>query len=184
PHDVATFLADRGLPSEYVLYVGARKRHKNLELLVRAWCTLRPNQRPTLVLSGPRWAPDDALARLACDLRIEAAIRFAGDLADDGDLARLYSGAMLLVQPSLAEGFGLPPLEAMACGTPVLSSDAGSLPEVLGDAAAYLPPKDPSAWASTVLELMGDRERLRGMSEQGIARAAQFTWERTAAETR
>jgi len=184
PDAVAQFLSERALPWDYVLYVGARKRHKNLELLLRAWCTMRPGQRPPLVFSGRRWEAGDPHARLARDLRIESGIWFAGDLAGERELALLYSGAMLLVQPSLAEGFGLPPLEAMACGTPVLASDAGSLPEVLGDAAVFLAPRQPTAWAHTVLELAGDRERRQQLAEPGIARAATFTWKRTAAETR
>jgi alpha-1,3-rhamnosyl/mannosyltransferase len=103
---------------------------------------------------------------------------------DEIALACLYSGAALLVQPSLAEGFGLPPLEAMACGVPVLSSDAGSLPEVLGDAAVYRPPADPAAWAAAVLELLADGERRTALGARGRAHAAGYTWERTAELTR
>src|SRR5207247_3696760 len=126
------FRAERSLPARYVLYVGARKRHKNLELLLCAWATLHAGERPPLVFAGPPWLAHDPLARLAKELGVSASVRFAGDLPGDDALSCLYSGAALLIQPSLAEGFGLPPLEAMACGTPVLASDAGSLPEVLG----------------------------------------------------
>ena len=129
--DIAVFRSDHALPAQYVLYVGARKRHKNLELLVRAWGVMRPNERPPLVLSGPAWSGSDPLARLAHELGVETSIKFSGDVHDEVGLSCLYSGAALVVQPSLAEGFGLPPLEAQACGVAVLSSDAGSLPEVL-----------------------------------------------------
>ena len=183
PASETRFRAERGLPARYVLYVGARKRHKNLELLLHAWAALSPAERPPLVLSGPPWAGSEPLARLAERLRVGDGIRFAGDLADERELSCLYSGAALLVQPSLAEGFGLPPLEAMACGAVVLSSDAGSLPEVLGDAAVLLPPRDPAAWAARVLELLSDDAKRATLIARGRERAARFTWQRTAALT-
>ena len=181
--EVERFRAVHGLPEGYMLYVGARKGHKNLELLLRASAIMRASQRPPLVLSGWKWAGDEPLAKLAASLGITDAIRFAGDLEGDDKLSCLYSGASLLVQPSLAEGFGLPPLEAMACGVPVLSSDAGSLPEVLGDAAEYLPPREPGRWAATLERLLNDRARLAEMGARGRARAAQYTWEQTARAT-
>jgi len=181
--EVARFCEERGLPEGYLLYVGARKRHKNLELLLRAWAAMPAAERPPLVLSGPAWASSEALASLAQTLNVASRVRFAGDLRDERELSCLYSGASLLVQPSLAEGFGLPPLEAMACGVPVLSSDAGSLPEVLGDAAELLPPRDPEAWAAAVLRLLSDGSRRADLIERGAKRAAEFTWERTAAAT-
>jgi len=182
--DVARFRAERGLPADHVLYVGARKRHKNLELLLRAWAALPAGERPPLVFSGAAWEPDDALAALARQLGVDGCVHFSGALADERELSCLYSGAALLVQPSLAEGFGLPPLEAMACGVPVLASDAGSLPEVLGDAAEQLPPHGPEAWAAAVRRLLGDRAARGAMSARGTERAAAFTWERTAERTR
>ena len=182
--EVAVFRTDHALPAQYVLYVGARKRHKNLELLLRAWGVMRPGERPPLVLSGPAWSGDLPLARLARELGVEESIRFSGDVHDEVALACLYSGAALVVQPSLAEGFGLPPLEAMACGVAVLSSDAGSLPEVLGDVAVYLPPVDPAAWATGVLALLSDGQRRTALGSRGRAHAARYTWARTAELTR
>jgi len=179
----ARFRHERKLPAGFVLYVGARKRHKNLELLLRAWAAMRANERPPLVLSGRAWAAGHPLAALAVALGVEGCVHFADELRDDHELSCLYMCASLLVQPSLAEGFGLPPLEAMACGTPVLASDAGSLPEVLGDAAELLPPRDPEAWAAAVPRLLSDASRRAEMVERGLERAAQFTWERTAAAT-
>src|SRR5262249_26539182 len=146
--DVARFRAERGLPAEYVLYVGARKRHQNLALLLRAWAAMPARERPPLVLSRAPSTPADPLAVLARDLGAAGPVPSAGPLPAGPPLACLSSGAALLVQPSLAEGFGLPPLEAMACGVPVLASDAGSLPEVLDGAAELLPPHDPEAWAA------------------------------------
>ena len=180
---VARFRTERLLPADYVLYVGARKRHKNLELLLHAWAAMHKAERPPLVLSGHAWPADDPLAALAHTLGVADVIRFAGDLRDDDELSCLYSGAALLVQPSLAEGFGLPPLEAMACGVPVLASDAGALPESLSGAAELLPPEGPAAWAASVLQLLTDAERRSGLVARGKARAAEFTWARTAART-
>jgi glycosyltransferase involved in cell wall biosynthesis len=182
--DIALFRSDHRLPGEYVLYVGARKRHKNLELLLHAWATMPAAERPPLVLSGPAWTAREPLAVLAGTLGVANSIRFAGELRDERELSCLYSGAALLVQPSLAEGFGLPPLEAMACGLPVLASDAGSLPEVLGDAAELLPPREPAAWAAAVQRLLSDSTARAQLVARGSKRVGGFTWERTAAATR
>jgi alpha-1,3-rhamnosyl/mannosyltransferase len=180
---VARFRAERLLPEHYVLYVGARKRHKNLELLLHAWAAMHKAERPPLVLSGHAWAADDPLAALARALGVADVIRFAGELRDDVELSCLYSGAALLVQPSLAEGFGLPPLEAMACGVPVLASDAGALPETLSGAAELLAPQGPATWAAIVLALLSDPDRRSALAARGRVRAAEFTWARTAART-
>lgn len=176
--------AARGLPTGYVLYVGARKRHKNLELLIDAWAAMPKRARPPLVVSGAGWRGDEPLARRARARGVEGSVRFSGALADERDLACLYAGALLYAHPSLAEGFGLPPLEAMACGTPVLSSDAGALAEVLDGAARLLPPRDPAAWAATVTALLGDPVERARLATAGLAHAARFTWERCAELTR
>lgn len=184
PDATAAFLAARGLPREYVLYVGARKRHKNLELLLRAWAAMPPGERPPLVLSGGPWAADDPHARLAVSLGVAKHVRFAGPAGSDADLSALYAGAALYAHPALCEGFGLPPLEAMACGTPVLASDAGSLPEVVGAAAEVLPPRDPQAWAAAIARLLGDGGRRAELAARGRAQVARFSWARTAEATR
>ena len=181
---IAVLRSARRLPADYVLYVGARKRHKNIELLLRAWAAMPAAARPPLLLSGPPWAPSGPLAQLAQSLGVTSCLGFAGVPADDAELAVLYSGALLLVQPSLWEGFGLPPLEAMACGTPVVSSFAGALPEVVGDAAVLLSPHDVERWAETIPSLLGDADCRAELAKQGRARAATLTWERTAAATR
>ena len=181
--EAAAFRAVRGLPAGYLLYVGARKPHKNLPVLLEALARIPAASRPPLVLSGAAWSPDEPLARLAGRLGLEATVHFAGALRDEGDLSLLYSAAALYVQPSLAEGFGLPPLEAMACGTPVLASDAGALPETLGAAAALLPPGDPQAWSAAIAALLGDTARRDELARAGLARARGFTFERTASAT-
>lgn len=178
--DAERFLKQRSLPSAYFLYVGARKRHKNISLLIDALERLPRSERLPLVLSGPAWRLGHPLAQRALRAGVSTCIHFSGPLHDDGDLALLYSGAALYVQPSMDEGFGLPPLEAMACGTPVLSSSAGALKETLGDAAVFLPPSEPDVWAETMTELLQNSVRREALIRRGIAQSRGFTWERTA----
>ncbi|GAB4407082.1 MAG: glycosyltransferase family 1 protein [Anaerolineales bacterium] len=164
----------------YVLYVGINKPHKNVETLVEAWA--RAKAQGTLVLAGredPRYP--QARQRVAA-LGLEHRVRFLGDVPE-ADLPALYSGAALFAFPSRYEGFGLPVLEAMACGAPVVSSDAASLPEVVGDAGPLLPPTDVEAWAETLARLLGDAEMLAAMRGRSLARAAAFSWERAARDT-
>jgi len=179
-HPVEQFLRERKLPSAYLLYVGARKKHKNLALVIDAMGRLPRSERLPLVLSGPAWRLSHPLAQRAQRAGISSCIHFTGPLHDDEDLALLYSGAALYLQPSLDEGFGLPPLEAMACGTPVLSSSAGALRETLGDAAVLLPPSEPEAWAESMTELLNNSVRREDLIRKGLVRARAFTWERTA----
>jgi len=183
PGAVEAFRAAHGLPAGYVLYVGARKRHKNLELLLRAWAAMREAERPPLVLSGEPWPADDRHARLAGSLGVAKHVHFAGP-AGGAQLSALYAGAALYAHPALCEGFGLPPLEAMACGTPVLSSNAGSLPEVVGDAAQLLPPRDPAAWAHAITSLLGSPTRSETLVRRGRERVQRFSWTKTAEATR
>ncbi len=180
---VATYRARRALPRDYLLYVGARKRHKNLALLFDALATLPIGARPRLVLSGRPFAADDPLGTHLRARGLGGLVHFAGDPADDAELACLYGGAILYVHPSLAEGFGLPPLEAMACGTPVLSSNAGALPEVVGDAGVLLPPADPDAWAAAIERLVRNADQRSRLAALGRTRSATFTWERAARMT-
>lgn len=183
PEEVAAFRRERALPAGYALYVGVRKPHKNLPLLLEALARLAPAERPPLVLSGRPWEPREPLARRTAQLGLAGAVHFAGDLRDERELACLYSGAALYVQPALSEGFGLPPLEAMACGTPVLSSTGGALPETVGDAALLLAPRDPGAWAAAIRALLADTARRETLVRAGLARAREFDVARTAAAT-
>lgn len=183
PDEVAACLEERSLPAGYLLYVGARKAHKNLPLLLEALARIRASERPALVLSGTAWDRADPLARLTERLGLGAVVHFAGDLGDERTLACVYSGAALYVHPALLEGFGLPPLEAMACGTAVLSSNGGALPGTVGDAAELLPPRDPDVWARTIGALLGDDARREELARRGLAHARAFTWERTAERT-
>jgi alpha-1,3-rhamnosyl/mannosyltransferase len=182
--DVAPLAADErftprrrpgDLPERYVLYVGTNKPHKNVDALVAAWRRLSPADT-TLVIAGredPRFP--SPRQRYAGD------VRCLGDVADE-DLPALMSGALCFVFPSLHEGFGLPPLEAMACGTPVLASNRTSIPEVVGDAGLLVEP-DEEALADGLRRLLSDAALRDELRRRGLARAAQFTWKRTAERT-
>ena len=137
---------------------------------------------PKLLLAGKRGWLYEPLVRSVEERGLGDLVRFA-DYVERADLPALYSGALALTFPSLYEGFGLPALEAMSCGTPVIASNASSIPEVVGDVGLLLDPHDASAWAGAVERLCADGAARRDMSRRGMERAAQFTWERCARET-
>jgi glycosyltransferase involved in cell wall biosynthesis len=176
--------AKYGVDRPYCLHVGTLQPRKNLGVLVEAWAVLRScmDNPPRLLLAGKRGWLYEPLLKSVEEHGLTDLIRFA-DYVERDDLPTLYSGALALAFPSLYEGFGLPPLEAMSCGTPVLASTASSVPEVVGDAAILLDPHQPSAWATAVELLCGDPAMRAELSRRGLSRAAQFTWERCARET-
>jgi glycosyltransferase involved in cell wall biosynthesis len=181
---LAAFRAAHRLPAGYVLYVGARKKHKNLDLLLRAWSAMNDPERPPLVLSGAPWPAGDPHAKLVAELGLAKWIHFAGHLEDDAALAALYAGAALYAHPALWEGFGLPPLEAMASGAPVVTSNVSSLPEVTGDAAVLVDPHDTSSIVQGVRRVLSDPDFADQLRLRGPVRARQFSWERSVAKTR
>ncbi|RVU48859.1 glycosyltransferase family 1 protein [Lujinxingia sediminis] len=171
------------LKSPFALYLGGYDFRKNTELLIRALAQLSSSTELTLVLAGgvdaQMRAAHDALAK---KLGQAHRLRWLG-FVDDRDLPALYGAADFFVYPSLAEGFGLQALEAMACGCPVIASDRSSLPEVVGDAALLANPGSAYGWGESMSALLKDtplRERLR---EAGLKRAQDFSWERCARET-
>ena len=170
-----------GLGSRYALYVGNFLPHKNLPRLLRAWAALPAPLRAThrLVLAGGARAGRPALAALAAALGLDGAVVFAGLVADE-DLPALYGGAAALVQPSLEEGFGLPALEAMACGAPVVASRRGALPEVVNDAGLLVDPEDERALAAALARVLGSEDERAALRRRGLARAAEFSAARTA----
>ncbi|MCA1554442.1 MAG: glycosyltransferase family 4 protein [Chloroflexi bacterium] len=172
-----------GLSSPFVLFVGTIEPRKNLTALLRALRELLDrNVSVQLALAGKRgWLSDDVFA-LMTELRLQDNVRLLGPVPSD-DLVALYNAAHALIMPSLYEGFGLPPLEAMACGTPVIVSNVSSLPEVVGGAGLCIPPHDPHAWADAVQRVLADDALRRELRAKGIARAQTFSWERAARET-
>jgi glycosyltransferase involved in cell wall biosynthesis len=152
--------------------------------LLDAWSLLasRHNLRPTLVIVGGKgWFYETLAARVEA-LGLVSQVRFTGYVSD-AELPLWYSAATLFVYPSLYEGFGLPPLEALACGTPVLVSDRSSLPEVVGEAGITLPPDDAEAWADAIAMLLASPDRRAAMAEAGLKQAERFSWSQTAEQT-
>lgn len=174
------------LPPRYLLAVGVQDPRKNLTALLQAFARLRRHggidAGVQLVLAGARGRLAASIARTVRTLGLDPAVVLPGFI-DDDDLPAVYSGAALFVFPSLYEGFGLPVLEAMACGAPVVTSNTASMPEVAGDAALLVAPRDVAGLAAAVARVLHDerlRERLRGA---GFARARQFSWKTAARRT-
>lgn len=178
PEDEA-LLAPFALPSRFLFYPASLWPHKNHLRLLDAVAALEDDEL-ALVLCGATFGRLDALMAQASRRGLGSRVRHLGEVPDDA-LPALYRRATALVFPSLHEGFGMPPLEAMACGCPVASSRAAALDEVCGTAVASLDPLDPAGMARTLADVVAEaplRERLR---REGLVRAAQFSWERAGA---
>lgn len=172
------------LESGYLLFVGTLEPRKNLTGLLAAYRILldRKETGQPLVVVGRRGWLYEEIDRRVESLNLQAHVRFLHTVPDE-DLPALYNGAALLAMPSFYEGFGLPALEAMACGTPVLISDRGSLPEVAGAAAVVVNPDDPEEMASGMARVLGNPDLQTRLREAGLAHAARFTWVETARRT-
>ena len=159
----------------YILYVGNHRPHKNIPLLLRAFARLE-SSNICLALTGDPCAPIvDMIGRLG----IHGRVKFLGNL-DEKRLAETYRGAVALVMPSNYEGFGLPVIEAMACGTPVVSSDATALPEVVGSAGILVAAGNEDALAAGIDRIIADSSLRAGLAARGLSHSAQFTWDAVA----
>jgi glycosyltransferase involved in cell wall biosynthesis len=183
PERISDVRARYGLPARYILAVGTLEPRKNLSRLIDACGPLFDHGIvDALVLVGSRgWLVEEFDSHLAASRWREKVI--LPGFVQEADLPAVYAGATVTAQPSLYEGFGLPVLEAMACGSPVCSSSTSSLPEVGGEAARYFDPTSVEEMSATLTQVAGDDELRQQMSEAGVARAAAFSWERTARET-
>ena len=173
-----------GLARGFLLFAGTLEPRKNISGLLAAYRTLcdRQPSTPMLVLAGRRgWLYDEIFQRIAA-LQLAGRVRFVQDPPNE-DLVALYNAAGLLVLPSFYEGFGLTVLEAMACGTPVVCSDRGSLPEVTGDAALLINPDDVDGLAKAMERALEDEPLRAQMRERGLANVKRFSWEKTAQQT-
>lgn len=181
---VDTFLARHNLPSGYLLFVGTFEPRKNLSGLLRAYALLREDyaDAPQLVIAGRRgWLVDD-LDALVAELGLKKHVHWLENVAQF-DLPLLYAGASVLCMPSHYEGFGLPALEAMACGTPVVVANRASLPEIVGDAGLLVDPDRPADIAASLSRILSDATLAAKLSQRGLAQAAHFNWAETARQT-
>ena len=176
--DVARVRERYQLHDPFVLYAGTVKPHKNVERLIEAFDLVRKHGLDDLklVLIGDEISKYAALRRAVHSHQLHKFVRFLGYLPEE-TLAVMYRLASVFVFPSLYEGFGLPPLEAMASGTPVVTSNVSSLPEVAGDAAVLVDPYDSTSIAGGIERVLGDDALRRNLREKGLARAKQFSWE-------
>ncbi len=169
----------RVAPGRYLIYMGKVEARKNLSTLLRALARRGPGV-PLLVAGPPGVGAEGINAEIEA-LGLTEVVIMAGHVQDD--LPRLVAGALALVHPSRYESFGLPPLEAMALGIPVVASRAGALPEVLGDAAELLDPQDVDAWAGAISRIERDPDHASALGAKGRRHAERFTWERAARKT-
>ena len=172
----------------FLLYVGRTNAQKNIPRLVEAFAVLRGELQDCatyrdlrLIIIGDEIARQPALRQAVIQSRVEAAVRFLGFVPIE-TLRAFYQLASAFVFPSLYEGFGLPPLEAMACGTPVVCSNVSSLPEVVGDAAVKVNPENVFDIARGIREVLLDHALHQRLVAQGFEQAKKFSWERTAQE--
>lgn len=171
------------LPDRFILYVGTIEPRKNLVTLLRAYRKLRDEKiAQGLVIAGKRGWLAEGFFRALADLDLENEVLLPGFIAEQ-DLPALYSAADVFAYPSLYEGFGLPVLEAMACGTPVVCSNSSSLPELAGDAALLVDPADTAGLAQALALAATDKGVRVRLKARGFAQARPFTWERTARQT-
>jgi len=186
PMAVKSLQRELGLPQTYLLFVGMLARKKNLATLISAVALLKDRGiEAPLVIVGRRYSQSDDTAVLDLVKRrgLDALVRYLGPVSQD-DLRGLYAGARMLVYPSLHEGFGLPCVEAMKCGVPVVAARSGAIPEIVGDAAVLIDdPTDSVAFSRAIEQLLVDEDARQGLIALGYARAAAFSWKTAARDT-
>ena len=179
--DIADAKSKYGITGEYLHYLGTLEPRKNIERLIEAYALLkeRLGTVPRLVIAGKKGWLYDSIFQKVNFLKLDNDVIFTG-YVDENDVPGLMKGATAFIFPSLYEGFGLPPLEAMACGTPVIVSNAASLPEVVGDAALLVDPFSVVSISNAMERLLVNRELRAELSDKGLKQASKYTWERSA----
>ena len=163
----------------YILSVGTVQPRKNYQMLIRAFAPVAQHHPHNLIISGGKgWLYDEMMAEVEKQ-GLNGRVHFIG-FVDDEDLPTLYSEATLFVMPSIYEGFGIPILEAMGCGTPVISSNVSSLPEVTGDASVLLPPDNQLAWTEAIENLLQNPAQREALVKLGFAQTKKFSWQKSA----
>ena len=171
------------LEFSFILYVGTLEQRKNIPTLIKAFYKLKKDEtKQKLVIAGGKGWKYKEIFETIDKLNLQKDVIFTGYVLDE-DLPALYNAADLFVYPSLYEGFGLPPLEAMACGTPVITSNTSSLPEVVGDAGIMVDPYDVDGLADAMYKVLGNDGLREDMIKRGLERAKIFSWEKAAKET-
>lgn len=184
PAEIAQLSKERGLPTGYILFVGTIEPRKNIGGLLRAYAYLRtllPDAPPLVIVGGRGWLDEEIFALYEA-LNLQQWVIWYGP-ADPADLPALYSGAAVFCLPSFYEGFGLPPLEAMACGTPVVVSNRSALPEVVGEAGVLVNPDDVEEIAEALRRVLTDSALAADLRQRGLQRAALFSWGEVARRT-
>ena len=177
--EVERFRVKHGLPQRFWLFVGTLEPRKNLPMLLRAYAGLPRKQRLPLILGGGKgWRAEEVFAAIE-QYDLADSVKHIG-FVPTADLPVWYNCAEAFLYPSVYEGFGLPVLEAMACGTPVITSAASSLPEVAGNAGLCLPPDDSDTWADALHDVSADGDWRAAAAEKGLERAKRYSWARTA----
>lgn len=173
------------IKAPFIFYIGGLNAHKNVTLLIDALNMVK-NRKINLVIGGKTVTDRSTSQNIYLDLKeriknlsLQDRVYFPGFIADQ-DLPLFYKGALVFVYPSFYEGFGLPPLEAMASGTPVIVSNSASLPEVVGEAGILLDPHDADGFAGAIDKLAGSESLRRGFVNKGVKRATEFSWQKTA----
>jgi glycosyltransferase involved in cell wall biosynthesis len=181
---VEAFKAQQGLPQGFILFIGTIEPRKNVAALIKAYAAWRrrAGQAPKLIIGGGKgWYYGQVFA-LVESLGLRDDVIFPGYLPQ-ADLPMWYNAATIFVYPSLFEGFGLPVLEAMACGTPVITSKASSLPEVAGEAGMLVDPTDVDNLSYALERVFNDLTLRDSMRQKGLAQSAKFSWHKAATET-
>jgi glycosyltransferase involved in cell wall biosynthesis len=183
PDRVADFQRAKDLPEKFLLFLGTLEPRKNLITLVRAFTQLKQTcpEAVLILAGGVGWLADDLFAAIDAS-GVKDSILLPGYVAAE-DKALWYAAASAFVYPSIYEGFGLPPLEAMACGTPVIVSNAAALPEVVADAGLLIAPEDVNSWAAALVRVWNDAPYRAELADRGRRQAARFTWRETARQT-
>jgi glycosyltransferase involved in cell wall biosynthesis len=182
PARLAAFRQAKGVPERFILYLGTLEPRKNVPALIRAYARARRQgiEEPLILAGGRGWGDD--VDRLIENLGLGGVVRHIGFVGMDERVV-WYNAATLFAYPSRYEGFGLPPLEAMACGTPVIASNRSSLPEVVGDAGILVDPDDPDALADALIRPLRDDALRRDLAARGLARSRRFSWDASARQT-
>ena len=181
PANVAAFRERQDLADRFILHVGTLQPRKNIPVLIEAFAQAAPPDVTLVLVGGKGWLFDEIFSQVEA-LGLGERVRFTG-YAPDADLPLWYNAASALVLPSLYEGFGMPAVEAMACGAPVIAADSSSLPEAVGEAGLLFAPQNVAELADRMTAVLHDPDLAATMREKGLEQARRFTWQRAGRET-